>query len=66
MDASHETEDVKKDIRMYWEILNSGGAMFGDDYISWISVKTAVDAMGEEMNVPVELCDNCFWKMKKV
>lgn len=42
IDASHDYEDVKMDINLYWNLLNNGGILFGDDY--WIvDVKNAVD-----------------------
>lgn len=43
IDGSHDTEDVKADIRCYRQILRPGGIMFGDDY-DWNSVRSAVAA----------------------
>jgi hypothetical protein len=32
IDASHEEEDVYADVTNYWQLLRSGGIMFGDDW----------------------------------
>jgi predicted O-methyltransferase YrrM len=46
VDASHEYEPVKQDITSYWQLLNSGGTMIGDDYQSgWPGVIKAVDEL---------------------
>lgn len=46
VDASHEYEPVKQDITSYWQLLNSGGTMIGDDYQSgWPGVVKAVDEL---------------------
>jgi predicted O-methyltransferase YrrM len=43
IDASHEEEDVFRDLHAYWEILAPGGIMFGDDYSQyWPGVRSAV------------------------
>lgn len=44
IDAAHEYEPVLKDIEGYWDILNPGGTMIGDDYVSaWPGVIKAVN-----------------------
>ena len=44
IDAAHEYEPVKQDIRSYWPLLNVGGTMVGDDYhSSWPGVMQAVN-----------------------
>lgn len=65
VDGSHDKEDVKKDIRMYWEILSSGGTMFGDDYNSWQMVREAVQESSIEMGIPLTVRDQHFWTFKK-
>ena len=42
---SHDYESVKQDIKIYWEKLNKGGIMFGDDYNTWDGVKKAVNEL---------------------
>jgi hypothetical protein len=46
IDASHEMEDVLRDLRSYWPILSARGTMVGDDYSReyWPGVVEAVDA----------------------
>jgi len=64
IDASHEYEDVLKDIKVYWEILNDGGIMFGDDYSAWSGVKEAVNKFKQENNLTLG-GDLNFWVLKK-
>lgn len=46
IDASHEYEPVKQDITSYWQLLNSGGTIIGDDYQGgWPGVIKAVDEL---------------------
>jgi hypothetical protein len=43
IDASHEEEDVFRDLLAYWQILAAGGIIFGDDYDEyWPGVRAAV------------------------
>ena len=42
IDASHEYEDVKKDIDNYYNLLNNKGIIFGDDYYNFVGVQKAV------------------------
>ena len=61
IDASHEYEDVKRDIEYYWKRLRKGGVMFGDDYGNTVfpGVKKAVD----EWDFAVT--NNWHWVCKK-
>lgn len=64
IDASHDYEDVKRDLKNYFKILKEGGTIFGDDY--WIhEVKKAVDEFVLENKLTMELGINIFWKIKK-
>jgi predicted O-methyltransferase YrrM len=55
VDASHEAEDVAKDLRAYWDVVRAGGVLFGDDYApAWPGVVKAVDAFAAEIGRPVE------------
>lgn len=66
IDASHEEDDVYKDIKNYYELLNDGGIIFGDDYIPyWSGVINAVDKFSKEINKKVEVVNKNFWIIKK-
>ena len=44
IDASHDEEDVYKDINNYWQLLRKNGVIFGDDYDEfWPGVKLGVN-----------------------
>lgn len=62
IDASHEYQDVKEDLASYWQKLNTGGIMFGDDYgnTTFPGVKQAVDEFGN-----AQIINNWFWIIKK-
>ena len=53
IDAGHEFESVTRDLEMYWELLEEGGAMILDDYITWAGVTKAVDAFAFKNNLVV-------------
>lgn len=40
VDASHEYDDVLKDLTLYYNLLNEGGYIFGDD-VCWVDVNRA-------------------------
>jgi hypothetical protein len=66
IDASHEEDDVYRDLNNYYELLDEGGIMFGDDYQKdWPGVINSVDRFGKEKNISVEIINNNFWKIKK-
>jgi predicted O-methyltransferase YrrM len=52
IDAGHEYEMVRDDIRAYWPLLSERGVMFGDDYQMWMTAVAAHD-VAKELNVPV-------------
>ena len=63
VDGSHEEEDVFADLSNYWDLLASGGILFGDDY-SWTGVKMAVDRFARESRLTLEhLADK--WLLQK-
>jgi hypothetical protein len=52
IDASHEYDDVLKDSRVYWDILEPGGYLIGDDYHPyWPEVIRAADDFAAEKGV---------------
>ena len=64
IDASHEYEDVKKDIIAWYPKLKLGGIIAGHDYTSYDGVKQAVDEILINKNLIVRL-ENSYWIHKK-
>jgi predicted O-methyltransferase YrrM len=66
IDASHEEEDVYKDVRNYFQLLDEGGIIFGDDYNkSWPGVVNSVNKFAEEKMLTVQVLEDNFWVIKK-
>ena len=62
IDASHEYEDVKRDIIQYQRLLKLNGIMFGDDWSDWKGVREAVD---DVFGANIKIIDNNFWVWQK-
>lgn len=65
IDASHEEDDVYKDIKNYYSILSEGGIIFGDDYGSWEGVRKASNRFKDEMGLKMDVAEGNFWIIKK-
>ena len=65
IDASHEEDDVYRDITNYYNLLSIGGVIFGDDYISWEGVNKSVNRFSEENNLTFDVIENNFWVITK-
>lgn len=65
IDASHEEEDVYYDVKHYFEHLESGGIIFGDDFKAWPGVKLAVNRFTQEYKIEYEVIDSNFWVVRK-
>lgn len=66
IDASHEYRDVLTDLQCWWEILGTGGVMFGDDIDSnWPGVDKAVREFGRDVGVDPAIHKR-NWVLKKV
>lgn len=66
IDASHEEDDVYRDLNNYYELLENNGILFGDDYQKdWPGVINSVNRFAEEKNLPLEIISNNFWVLKK-
>jgi predicted O-methyltransferase YrrM len=65
IDASHEEDDVYKDIKNYFSVLSKGGVIFGDDYNSWVGVRNASNRFRDEMNIHMDIVEDNFWVIKK-
>ena len=65
VDGGHFYESVSMDIKLYWELLNPGGVMLGDDYCpkAWPDVVQAVHEFFPEGQVHVE--DGKWWVYKQ-
>jgi len=64
IDASHDEADVYLDICNYYELLDKGGILFGDDYTTWAGVKAAVNNFKKEKNVKVDVVGKS-WIIRK-
>lgn len=67
IDGSHEYEDVVEDCKNYWNLLEEGGIMFGDDYTNqdFTGLKKAVDEFAQTNNLKLEVFDKWFWIIRK-
>lgn len=66
IDASHEEDDVYSDLKNYYQILNQGGIIFGDDFTDyWIGVKNAVNKFSKELGLKYDILENNFWIISK-
>ena len=66
IDAAHEYDDVKEDIRLWWEIVKDGGVMLGDDFQSgWSGVVRAACEHAERIGVPIERFHPGSWGLSK-
>lgn len=63
IDASHEEADVYSDICSYYELLNEGGVLFGDD-VAWPSVRLAFERFEKERGVKVEIVNERHWVLR--
>jgi hypothetical protein len=56
IDAAHEYEPVMRDVRAYWEPLEPGGYLVGDDYVDvWPDVIRAADEFARSVNQSVRV-----------
>ena len=56
IDASHEYEDVIKDLRAYWHLVAPGGFLVGGDYHpTWSGVMRAADEFAPEVGCVLEI-----------
>ncbi len=65
IDGSHEEEDVAADLAHYWELLEDGGIIFGDDYDAyWPGVIIAVNKFATDRGLEV-VQEGGFWSIRK-
>ena len=65
IDASHDEEDVYNDLKYYFELLDNGGVIFGDDYHNWLDVQKAVKRFSDDTHLGFEVVENNFWVIYK-
>lgn len=53
IDAAHEYEPAKRDIKAYYDLLEDDGLLIGDDYLTWPGVTKAADEFSLERNVRI-------------
>jgi hypothetical protein len=54
IDAAHEYEPVMRDVRAYWELLEPGGFLVGDDYVAvWPDVIRVAHEFAQSVNQPL-------------
>lgn len=63
LDASHEEEDVYEDIQNYWEVLEPGGILLGDDW-TWDGVRMAAQRFAREQNLGIATFEE-KWHLRK-
>jgi len=65
IDGSHDGFDVYNDLSMYYEIIDEGGIVCGDDY-AWNDVKGAVEIFSETMGIEYDILNNgVLWVIRK-
>ena len=67
IDASHEELDVYNDLVAYYDLLQPGGVMFGDDFHAWPGVYAAVNrfARENEFDITIQILESNFWILRK-
>jgi predicted O-methyltransferase YrrM len=61
LDASHDYESVKSDLKAYYELLNDGGSLIGDDYSSmWQGVIDAATEFASEKQIDIQIHKSRF------
>jgi len=53
VDGEHSAKGVYEDLINYWQLLNPGGVLFGDDF-TWSSVKEGCKKFSNETGVKIE------------
>jgi len=66
IDASHEEEDVYRDIVDYYPILTKNGVIFGDDYSDdWSGVIKAVKRFSNDSGLKYQITGSKHWVIEK-
>jgi Methyltransferase domain len=58
IEAAHEFDPVMRDVRTYWELLEPGGYLVGDDYVDvWPDVIRVANKFAESVNQPLTVAE---------
>lgn len=60
IDASHDTDNVRKDILAWYPHLNAGGTLCGDDW-GWVSVQIGVIQAAQNLKLHLYTSGNFWW-----
>lgn len=56
--AAHEYEPAMRDVRAYWELLEPGGYLVGDDYVAvWPDVIRVAHEFAQSVNQPLTVAE---------
>jgi len=64
IDGAHDMETVYQDCRHYWNLLEKGGVMFGDDHLVFAEVFAGVLRFSCEYHIDMKTSDP-FWILRK-
>ena len=65
LDGSHEEHDVYMDLYYYYQLLNEGGVLWGDDY-GWEGVHKSLSKFSNENSIPHTVLQNkVHWFINK-
>jgi predicted O-methyltransferase YrrM len=65
LDGSHEEHDVALDLYYYYQLLKSGGQLWGDDW-GWSGVQDAAKAFTNDNNIQLNVIqNNVHWFIQK-
>jgi hypothetical protein len=64
IDAGHEYEDVRDDLKYFWPLVANGGRMFGDDFRAFPGLNKAVIEFANSNSLSIDVIDGNFWVLK--
>lgn len=65
IDGSHEHDDVYLDFTRYYQLLNKGGVIYGDDW-SWSGVQSGVEEGCKDLNISGPKIIGGCWVVEKI
>jgi predicted O-methyltransferase YrrM len=64
IDGSHSRLDASNDVTNYWDLVEAGGILCGDDY-NWPGVRAAVNDLVARVGYPLEIAEDHSWWVRK-